>query len=305
MPRSRVSKILRSTLVVAVALTAMPAAGEEARRHSEEESNTGTASSIDAVPIAYSSWGSGRPALVFVHGGFADSEFWKEQVEPLANDFQIVTLDLAGHGQSGSDREQWSIDAFGEDVRAVVEALELGPVILVGNSLGGPVALSAAKKIPGVIGLIAVDTFQDVKQQWTRPAIEAYIESLRDDFPAACLQMMDQLLVEGTEPELARWVEERMCGFDRTIAHRVVSAFLDYDGAAAFAAASIPIRAILGETVPLDLAGNRELHSNFDAVIMERCGHYPMLDRPGEFNQHLRSFVAELLRQRGDSAEGV
>jgi pimeloyl-ACP methyl ester carboxylesterase len=103
--------------------------------------------------------------------------------------------------------------------------------------------------------------------------------------------MVKQLLLEGTDPVLYAWVEDKMCGFDPEVAPRVVEGFLDYDLAAEFAGAEAPIRAILGQTIPLDLEGNRELKPDFDAVVMEGCGHYPMLERPEEFNQHLIAYI--------------
>jgi pimeloyl-ACP methyl ester carboxylesterase len=263
--------------------------------HAWAASVTGQVPSVDGVQIAYSSTGSGEPALVFIHGGYADQSFWKEQLGPLAERFQVVTLDLAGHGISGKDRSEWSIDAFGEDVRAVVGALDLDSVVLIGNSLGGPVALSAAKKLDGrVCGVIAVDTFQDVNREWPPEARAAYLRALRENFPATCEAMVRQLLLEGTDADLYAWVEKKMCGFDPSIAPNVVEGVVDYDLAAEFASTEVPIRAILGETVQLDLEGNRELRSDFEAVVMKGCGHYPMLERPEEFNRYLFAYVGEL-----------
>jgi pimeloyl-ACP methyl ester carboxylesterase len=256
---------------------------------------TAAIGSADGVRIAYTANGIGAPAIVFIHGGYADQTFWKEQIEPLSERFQVVTLDLAGHGASGKRYREWTMDMYGEDVRAVVRALDLESVVLVGNSLGGPVALAAAEKLPGIVqGIIAVDTFQDVQKEWKEEARLAYVQALKDDFPAACEAMVKQLLLEGTDPVLYAWVEDKMCGFDPEVAPRVVEGFLDYDLAAEFGGAEVPIRAILGETIPLDLEGNRELDSDFDAVVMEGCGHYPMLERPEEFNQHLVTYIEEL-----------
>ncbi len=256
---------------------------------------TAAIGSSDGVRIAYTSTGTGTPAIVFIHGGFADQSFWKEQIKPLSERFQVVTLDLAGHGSSGKRHREWTMGMYGEDVRAVIRALGVDSVVLVGNSLGGPVALATARLLPGTVrGMIAVDTFQDVQGEWKEEARQAFVQALKDDFPAACESMVKQLLLEGTDPVLYAWIEDKMCGFDPEVAPRVVEGFLDYDLVAEFAGAEVPIRAILGETIPLNLEGNRELKSDFEAVVMEGCGHYPMLERPEEFNQHLVAYIEEL-----------
>ena len=285
----------RSLLVVSLVLCPIASAYAQSGTTVATITATATVGSADGVPIAYASTGTGTPAIVFIHGGYADQGFWREQIEPLSERFQVVTLDLAGHGASGKRHREWTMDRYGEDVRAVVRALDLESVVLVGNSLGGPVALAAAKKLPGtVLGIIAVDTFQDVQMEWKAEARQAYIQALKDDFPATCAAMVKQLLLEGTDPDLYVWVEDKMCGFDPETAPRVVEGWLDYDQAAEFAGTEVPIRAILGQTIPLNLEGNRELRPDFDAVVMEGCGHYPMLERPEEFNQHLLDYLEEL-----------
>src|SRR5262249_15809410 len=104
--------------------------------------------SADGVRIAYTAGGKGEPALLFIHGGLADRTFWAAQLEPLAARHRVVALDLAGHGASGRDRKHWTFEAFGEDVKAVADATGLGKIVLVGNSMGGPVALAATRLMP-------------------------------------------------------------------------------------------------------------------------------------------------------------
>src|SRR5262245_60870132 len=88
-------------------------------------SPTYTTESSDGVPIAYDVKGEGLLALVFVHGWSTDRTYWREQVEPFSRGFKVVTVDLAGHGESGTGRKEWSIEAFGDDVAAVVRKLSL------------------------------------------------------------------------------------------------------------------------------------------------------------------------------------
>ena len=78
------------------------------------------ASSANGVQIAYDILGTGEPALVLIHGWCCDRTYWSAQLPALSHRFRLVTLDLAGHGQSGAGRSAWTIDAFGEDVVAVV-----------------------------------------------------------------------------------------------------------------------------------------------------------------------------------------
>src|SRR5262249_46569104 len=108
--------------------------------------------------------GQGDTALVFLHGWCGDREYWKHQVGPFAADYRVVTLDQAGHGESGKDRKVWSTSGLAGDVEAVVKALGLKRVILVGHSMGGPVALLAAKRMPGtVVAVVGVDTLQNAE----------------------------------------------------------------------------------------------------------------------------------------------
>lgn len=115
--------------------------------------------SADGVPIHYDVRGNGVPALIFIHGWCCDRSYWQKQMDYFAPLHTVVAIDLAGHGDSGLNRETWSMEAFGQDVAAVVEGLDLRQVILIGHSLGGTVMIAAALQLPGrVIALIGADT---------------------------------------------------------------------------------------------------------------------------------------------------
>src|SRR6187402_1218673 len=137
----------------------------------------------DGTPIAYESQGDGDIALVLVHGWSCDGSYWEPQVESLSRDFQVVTIDLAGHGESGEDRAAWTIASFGEDVAAVVNELELERVVLVGHSMGGDVILEAARRLLGrVMGLIWVDVYQRIETPRTSEELESFQVPFRANF---------------------------------------------------------------------------------------------------------------------------
>ncbi len=256
---------------------------------------SGRARSADGVEIAYTDQGSGAVAIVFVHGGLADRGFWAQQFAGLPKEYRLVALDLAGHGASGADRTQWTIAAWARDVRAVVDTLELRRVVLVGNSLGGPVALEAAALLKGrAIGVIGVDTLHDATQRIPEADARARADAFRKDFPAACRAMAGALFHPGSQAELQAWAERRMCSVPRPMAAGMMEGFGGYDTARAFRNAGVPIRAINGDLWPTRVEVNRTVTPDFDAVIMKGAGHYPMLERPAEFNRLLVEYVQAL-----------
>ncbi len=85
--------------------------------------------SEDGVSIHFETAGEGQTSLVFVHGWSCDLRYWSKQRDYFAQRYRVVLLDLAGHGKSGSNRQTWTISAFGSDVAAVVRSLDLERVL--------------------------------------------------------------------------------------------------------------------------------------------------------------------------------
>ena len=103
--------------------------------------------SADGLPIGWHQYGHGDPAVVLVHGWAEDSTIWRAQLAVLAAHYTVVTLDLGGQGVSGATRRSWSLANFAQDVAAVAAVLPNPRIVLVGQGMGGPVALEAAPLI--------------------------------------------------------------------------------------------------------------------------------------------------------------
>ena len=131
----------------------------------QPQPTTGSVPSADGVLIEYEVHGEGEPALVLIPGWTNPRQIYGRHPETLGRSHRVVALDLAGHGVSGTDREEWTIDAFGEDVVSVVDHLCLGKVVLVGFSMGGAVAFEAAERMPErTLGIVLVDAMHDPDQ---------------------------------------------------------------------------------------------------------------------------------------------
>lgn len=139
--------------------------------------------SADGTPIAFDTCGDGATALVFVHGWCCNRSFWDAQIEAVGQEFTVVRVDLAGHGDSGGGRTVWTMSAFGEDVAAVVRQLRLKRAILVGHSMGGSVIVEAGRRLTdSVAGLVGIDTWHDVLNDRDPAEIAELLATAQTDY---------------------------------------------------------------------------------------------------------------------------
>ncbi|MHC4696238.1 MAG: alpha/beta fold hydrolase [Planctomycetota bacterium] len=251
----------------------------------------------DGVTIVYSAAGAGETALVFIHGGLADRTFFDGQLKTFADRYRVIALDLAGHGESGTNRTKWGLPEFGADVKAVVDAEKLKRVILFGNSLGGPTAIEAALLLPSrVIGVVGIDTFQSLDHLITPEDAHQRAETFRADYSGRVKNMTKRLFHADADPVLVADAERRMLKTSPVTAYNVFMSLAGYDHGASVRKLTVPLRTINGDIYRTRVPLARRTKADFDAVVMKHMGHYPMLERPDEFNRHVVEVVQELSR---------
>ena len=288
---------MKTTLGLAVALVAL----SPPARAGSQGAVSGTATSPDGVPIRYDAAGKGDPTLVFVHCGGCNRGFWGVQMAYFAAKHRVVALDLAGHGQSGGGRKDWTMAAFGQDVVSVVEALGLKRVVLIGHSLGGPAVLEAARRMPGrVAGLVLVDSWVDFEAKLPAEEIEKYLSALQADYRATTTATLSQYFFSASTPEpvKARVLETALSG-PPEIGVAINRSAMTYSPLPALREIKAPICAISSDLFPTNLEGNRKYVPSYQAAIMKGAGHYLMLEQPEAFNELLASALRELARSRG------
>ncbi len=253
----------------------------------------------DGVELVYSAAGKGEPALVFIHGGLAERSFYDGQLKAFAARHRVIALDLPGHGESGSNRTKWGIPEFGADVKAVIDAEKVKEVVIFGNSLGGPVAIEAGLLLAGrALGVVGIDTFQQLGATFTAEEVNQRAELFAKDYAGALKAMIGMLFHKDADPALVADAERRMMGTPPAAAKAMFLGMMGYDMGAAATRLTAPLRAINGDLYPTDVDGNRRIKPDFAAVIMEHIGHYPMLERPEEFDRLAAETVAALTAKR-------
>jgi len=257
----------------------------------------------DGVHVQYRMYGAGEPALVFIHGWSCDSNYWREQLHAFDKKYTLVTVDLAGHGGTDGSRKEWSIARFGQDVATVLSAVPNKQIILVGHSMGGPVAIEAARLLKGrIIGIIGVDTFKSIGAPVpSRAQVDAAIRPFEADFIGQTRSLVaDHLFVKGSHPQLAQKIAYDMSLSSPRVAVPVMRAVLEYDFTEPLKDISVPIVAInsdLGE--PVNEARIRKVLPKFRTVTLPGTGHFLMMEDPQRFNPALEAEVATMLGAAG------
>jgi pimeloyl-ACP methyl ester carboxylesterase len=104
---------------------------------------------VNGVLLYYELHGEGQP-LALVHGSWGDATNWQLVVPRLAKSFRVLVYDRRGHSRSERPDTPGSVDEDGDDLAALLEALELAPAHVATNSWGGNIALRLATRRPDV-----------------------------------------------------------------------------------------------------------------------------------------------------------
>jgi pimeloyl-ACP methyl ester carboxylesterase len=257
---------------------------------------TDAAISADGTRIAFETHGDRSPALVFVHGWSCDRGYWAGQL-PLAERFRIVAIDLAGHGESGAGRAEWSIASFGADVAAVVAHLGLERVVLLGHSSGGDVIVEAARRLSGrVAGLVWVDAYKSLGPRRPAEAMEAFTAPFRASFRETTAAFVRSMFAPTSPPAVIERIAADMASAPPDVAIPSLVAAVTYGSEipGALRELALPVFAINADYAPTDVGSLSRC--GIDVAVMPSVGHFPMIEDPPRFNALLATVLDKLAR---------
>lgn len=251
--------------------------------------------SSDGLAIRYQVSGSGPTALVFAHGWLGNSAWWDAQRDHFADRYTVVQLDLPGHGASGRTRREWSPGQFADDLRVVCERIDAPALILVGHSMSGVFVVEAAPAIPRTRAIVLVDTLKDLEERLTPEQAAQFLDLYRADFPSAILNLLPAYqFAATTPPEIRSRLQAEFLRHDPEIAIGICGPIYTMDVRDLARRVTVPVRAILSDYQPYSREHNQRYFHDYDLVEIAGTGHYPMLERPDDFNRLLDDVLARL-----------
>ena len=251
-----------------------------------------TVPSADGVPIAYEVHGTASPALILIHCWSCDRGYWKGQIDELSPQFELVLIDLAGHGDSGMGRKNYTMESFGEDVAAVVEKLDLKGVVLVGHSMGGNVVVAAAKRLRArVAGVVWVDTCKTLETPGTDEGTQEFVAKLRKDFRRTTDSEVRGMFGASADPKLVDRVAKDLASAPPAVGLSALENHLAYarQVPAILDELKLPFAAINSDNAPTDYESLAK--HGVKARVLPDIGHFIPLEDPARFNRTLSSVV--------------
>ncbi len=255
----------------------------------------------DGTSISYTVSGDGPP-VVLVHGITEQSGSWAPITERLNGTHRVITVDLRGHGESGT-ADRYDLEAMAGDVVAVIDHLELADQArLVGHSLGGAVVSAVGAATP-VASVVNVD--QSLRLGEFTEQLLAIEGQLRDPatFPmvisAMFAQMSGDLLVAAEAQrisDLRRPELDVVLGvWDQLLTQSPAQINATIEGALGpYSQRPVPYLSLFGIDPGADYAD--WLASQIPGAKVEvwaGYGHYPHLVAPDRFCQRLVEFWAD------------
>ncbi len=264
----------------------------------------GTRIRCNGVELAVEDSGGSGPAVLFSHGLLYSLRMWDAQIAALRTAFRCIAYDHRGQGLSETPAAGLDMDTLTDDVVALIDSLQTGPVHFVGMSMGGFVGMRLAARRPELVRSLAlVDTSARPeppeavpryrRMEWVarwlgvRPVVGRVLaimhgESARRD-PARAA-------------DLRRW-REHLLSLDRVAMPRAVEGVLQREGIERLLPRiRCPTLVMVGEedtaTVPARAAEIAAGVAGARLVRIPRAGHMSPIDAPEAVTAELRTFLA-------------
>jgi pimeloyl-ACP methyl ester carboxylesterase len=249
--------------------------------------------SLDGARVHYQSYGKGSEALVLIHGWTCNLDHWRDQIPELSKRSRVIAIDLPGHGQSDKPQLAYTMDLFARAVDAVMRDAGVKRAVLVGHSMGTPVARQFFRKYPKkTLAIVIVDgalrPFGDKK------VMDAFLASFRGpNYKEAGEQMFAGMGGPNLAPEAMKRIK---ASFQSTPQYVIVSAMEGMADASIWGPdkINVPVLAVMAKSPfwPADTEQfYRSMAPKMDFQWWDGAAHFLMMERPKQFNEAVITFL--------------
>ena len=247
------------------------------------------------------------PLILMIAGGFMDMDQWALVADALSEQtsasYRIVRYDQRGIGESDQPTEGYTVDQFAEDAINLIRTLDDGPAVLIGNSLGGTVALAVAFAAPELVrGLVICSASAGPTGPPTPPETMQYMmRGASLPVPQAAAAMMDILFATDFIDEhpnmLDDAVEKRSKGAPMIATLGPLQSALIFDPIERLKSVNVPMLILHGEEDILVLPDHAQLlaeAASADLQLIPNAGHALVVEQSQIVAEAIASFLNNL-----------
>jgi len=261
----------------AFVLAAQTALAQQAESHNAK---------FEGTRVHYLNYGKGDEALVLIHGWTQNADAWRDNIADLGKRNRVIVVELPGHGASDKPQTTYSMEYFARAVDAVMRDAKIKRAVLVGHSMGTPVARQFYRKFPGkTLAIVIVDG--SLRPFGDKAMMDQMMAGFRGpQYRDAVNQMMG--FIGG--PNLAAETRQRInTASMNTPQYVLVSAFEGMLDNSIWAEdkINVPVLAIMAKTAllpPNAEESYRAIAPNLEFQVFDGVGHFLMMEKPREFD---------------------
>lgn len=241
-------------------------------------------------------------SLLFVPGVMMPAWIWEKQLDYFSNGYRVVAMDPRSHGDSEQSSEGHYAFSMAQDIKSVVDQLELPPFVLIGWSLGVPQVVNYAAhfKSKGLIGLVLIDGlagidptvsfYQSTVDYWTQFQVDRIGKT--DEFVRSIFK----------QPQDEAYFE-KLCAYAlRTPTNTVMTLMENYilqDFRPLLSKIDIPTLIVTTDSPRLGYMQKLQTMLPTSRLeVIKSAGHALFVDQPGIFNRLLEGFLKELSKKK-------
>ena len=247
---------------------------------------------VEDHKVQYWTSGNGERVLVFIHGWTCNSSLWQGQADLLMK-HSVVVIDLPGHGLSDAPEIVYGLEYLARAASTVLEKEGIKTAVIVGHSMGGPVATTLLRLRPEVIaGVVYVDSFFHLPEHYlTQVDRTALTQAMGDD--AGFEAKIGMFWSPRTSPDVQRRVKEAMLGTSKYVRTHSISAHelpRAWHWEEVYDIPALQIAAPL--TAKIDQSWRHHL-PRLEVEVWEANGHFLFMEDTQRFNEAVEAFLSK------------
>lgn len=252
----------------------------------------------NGVKLNYEITGQGQPIL-FIHGLGSSGRDWEYQIDFFSPSYRVVTYDVRGHGKSEKPRGPYSVPLFAADTVALIRALQIEPAHIVGISMGGMIAFELVVSAPELVrSLVIVNSAPALVIK----TISERVQLLQRLWIVRLLGMRkmgevlsQRLLPKAEHAPLRELFVQRWAENDRRAYLDSMRALVNWSVADKLATIHCPTLVIASDHDYTPVETKQAYVAQMptaELVVIEDARHAVTVEKPAEFNQVLKAFLA-------------